>query len=58
MEKEGGVPRSQRKMDEFRVALDDYELQDLGFNGEPFTWWNKQTTQFAVFERLEGGVAS
>ncbi|XP_021842437.2 uncharacterized protein [Spinacia oleracea] len=57
-EKEGGQPRSQREMDEFREAMDECGLIDLGYFGKPFTWWNKQTEQFAVFERLDRGVAS
>lgn len=42
----------------FREALDDCRLQDLGVFGKPFTWWNKQADEFAVFERLDRGVAS
>lgn len=37
-EKEGGVPRSQRDMDDFREALDECRLKDLGFFGKSFTW--------------------
>lgn len=45
-------------MTEFREALDDCGLQDLGFTGKLFTWWNKQAEQFAIFERLDRGVAN
>lgn len=55
-EKEGGVAKSQREMTDFREALDDCGLHDLGFHGKPFTWWNKQAEDFAIFERLDRGV--
>ncbi|KAK9749853.1 hypothetical protein RND81_02G155300 [Saponaria officinalis] len=41
-EKKRGVPRSQRKMEEFREALDDCGLKDIGCEGQPFTWCNKR----------------
>jgi hypothetical protein len=37
-EKEGGNPRPQVYMQAFRDVLDDCDLIDLGFIGEPFTW--------------------
>lgn len=37
-EKKGGRLRSERKMSEFRQALEDCGLSDLGFNGSWFTW--------------------
>lgn len=43
-EKEGGVPRSQSCLDQFKGALEVCELDDLGFSGDMFTWRNKQTT--------------
>ena len=39
-EKEGGPPRAERCMEKFRQALEDCELQDLGFVGDAFTWKN------------------
>lgn len=36
-EKEGGLPWSQCCMDWFREALEDCELVDVGFEGDPFT---------------------
>ncbi|KAL2895815.1 Speract receptor [Bienertia sinuspersici] len=29
-------------LDDFKGALDDCELQDIGYMGSPFTWWNGQ----------------
>lgn len=57
-EKKGGAVRSQREMNDFREALDDCELQDIGYTRDTFTWWNKQAVPNAVFERLDRGVAS
>ena len=39
-EKEGGPPRVERCMVDFRKALEDCDLHDLGFTGDPFTWRN------------------
>jgi hypothetical protein len=36
-EKEGGQPKQQGCMDRFREALNDCDLSDLGFVGDPFT---------------------
>lgn len=54
----GGAIQSQRKMNEFREALNDCELQDIGYTGDVFTWWNKQAAHNSVFERLDKRVAS
>uniref|UniRef100_A0A803ML34 DUF4283 domain-containing protein n=1 Tax=Chenopodium quinoa TaxID=63459 RepID=A0A803ML34_CHEQI len=47
IERDGDVPRSQN----FREALDDCGLQDLGFHGMPFTWWYRQADEDALYER-------
>ncbi|KAI5008136.1 hypothetical protein ZWY2020_009184 [Hordeum vulgare] len=39
-EKQGGVPRPQRCLDAFRDALNFCNLNDLGFEGDVFTWRN------------------
>ncbi|XP_074304565.1 uncharacterized protein LOC141639306 [Silene latifolia] len=57
-EKRGGVPRDQRAMDEFREAMDECGLMDIGFSGEPFTWWNRSGGSEAVFERLNRALVS
>ncbi|KAK9666078.1 hypothetical protein RND81_14G158900 [Saponaria officinalis] len=57
-EKKGGAPRSQREMDDFRLAIDDCGLIDIGFTGEKFTWWNKRSEPDDIFERLDRGLAS
>ncbi|XP_074318298.1 uncharacterized protein LOC141655099 [Silene latifolia] len=56
--KEGGAPRAQGEMDEFRDAIGDCGLLDIGYSGNMFTWWNKRPEPHAIFERLDRGVAS
>ncbi|XP_074301071.1 uncharacterized protein LOC141632422 [Silene latifolia] len=57
-EKRGGAPRDQRSMDEFREAMDECGLMDIGFSEEPFTWWNIRGGSEAVFERLDRALVS
>ena len=39
-EKKGGPPRNRKQMENFRMALADCGLRDLGFRGDKFTWRN------------------
>lgn len=58
-EKEGGCPRTQILMDRFRETLDFCDLQDLGFEGDMFTWRNHQSQLSGyVRERLDWAVAN
>jgi exonuclease III len=58
-EKEGGQPRQQGCMDQFREALEECELADLGFVGDPFTWRNNtHTSKLYIKERLDRAVAN
>lgn len=50
-EKEGGAPRPVRMMQNFRDALVDCELDDMGFSGEQFTWRRRR-----IRERLDSAV--
>lgn len=58
-EKEGGSPRAERCMENFRRALEDCELFDLGFVGDAFTWRNHHdlATSYTK-ERLDRAVAN
>ena len=57
-EKEGGPPRVQRCMEDFRKALEDCDLHDLGFTGDPFTWRNNHHVAASYKrERLDRAVA-
>jgi hypothetical protein len=57
-EKEGGQPKSQASMDKFREALEDCQLDDLGFSGDMFTSRNNNhTSEHYIRERLDRAVA-
>jgi hypothetical protein len=58
-EKEGGLLRPQAQMDRFREAMVDCELQDLGFEGDVYTWRNNnRRAQGYVRERLDRALAN
>jgi endonuclease/exonuclease/phosphatase family metal-dependent hydrolase len=52
-EKEGGNPRPQIYMQALRDVLEDCNLSDLRFSGEPFTWRRGR-----IRERLDRGLAN
>ena len=58
-EKEGGSPRAESSMRKFRLALEDCDLHNLGFVGDPFTWRNNHhmAARFTK-ERLDRAVAN
>lgn len=37
-EKQGGHPRAQRMMGNFQQALEECGVEDLGFEGDRYTW--------------------
>ena len=57
-EKQGGEPRSEWQMANFREVLDDCRLRDMGFKGARFTWCNWRYEQDRVYVRLDRGVAN
>ncbi|OMO99000.1 reverse transcriptase [Corchorus capsularis] len=57
-EKDGGRLRPERQLVDFRDALQDCELQDVGFHGHIFTWNGVTRTGKLVKKRLDRGVAS
>ncbi|KAA3478601.1 reverse transcriptase [Gossypium australe] len=57
-EKRGGRLRSERQMLDFRMALEDCNLFDLGFIGRWFTWERGRFQATNIRERLDRGVAS
>lgn len=51
--------RSQACIDCFREALEDCELSDLGFEGDPFTWRNNgHTAASYIRERIDRAIAN
>ena len=50
-EKEGGNPRPHQYMVSFQSAIEDCNLRDLGYLGDPFTW-----RRGSIQERLDRGL--
>jgi hypothetical protein len=57
-EKMGRIERQWYQMEAFRQALSNCALQDMGFQGNRFTWWNGRNGDDCVYERLDRGVCS
>lgn len=58
-EKVGGSQRSESLMHNFRDALEECDLHDLGFVGDAFTWRNNHhDVQMYIKERLDRAVAN
>ncbi|KAL0359791.1 UNVERIFIED_CONTAM: hypothetical protein Sangu_0828500 [Sesamum angustifolium] len=57
-EKLGGPPRPVWQLRNFRQALAECELSDLGFSGNPFTWSNHHAFPHTVQERLDRACAN
>ncbi|KAK2641359.1 hypothetical protein Ddye_023122 [Dipteronia dyeriana] len=52
-DKRGRTDRNWRVMSDFREALEDCELKDMGFIGPKFTWRNKRNGSSMIMERLD-----
>ncbi|KAL2928218.1 Neuron navigator 3 [Bienertia sinuspersici] len=52
-EKTGGPMREQNLLDDFKLALEDCGLLDLGYIDFPYTWWNGRDGCQIVHERLD-----
>ncbi|XP_060965592.1 uncharacterized protein LOC115720043 [Cannabis sativa] len=57
-DKFGGPMKPKVQIDAFRKALDLCGLQELNFEGERFTWHNKNTRGVNVKERLDYGFVN
>ena len=57
-EKLGWLDRPKRKILSFRDALDYCRMKDLGFNGYPFTWCNRRSSDQNTWIRLDRDVAT
>ncbi|GMJ05748.1 hypothetical protein HRI_004244000 [Hibiscus trionum] len=57
-EKRGGRIRSDRSMEAFRRALEDCDLEDLGFSGNWYTWEKGRLSSNVIRERLDRGVVN
>lgn len=52
-EKIGGLPVIPEDSEDFAYCINSSELFDVGFKGNPFTWWNERTDRKCIFERLD-----
>ncbi|KAL0408316.1 UNVERIFIED_CONTAM: hypothetical protein Sradi_1766000 [Sesamum radiatum] len=52
-EKESANPTPPRHLHDFRNALIDSRLFDVGFSGHPFTWCNNRESPYTVRKRLD-----
>ncbi|KAK4381987.1 hypothetical protein Sango_2916000 [Sesamum angolense] len=57
-EEMGGPPRPLWQIRNFRRALEECSLSDIGFSGQPFTWSNRQEHPYTIRERLDRACAS
>lgn len=57
-EKRGGNGRSFRLMENFRVALEDNGLSDLGWKGRKYIWSNQHGDESCTKERLDKVMAN
>ncbi|KAA3469681.1 reverse transcriptase [Gossypium australe] len=57
-EKKGGLPRDEKKMEEFRQVLEECQLADLGYSGNWFTWERGNLPKTNIQERLDRGVGN
>lgn len=49
----GGLPSSERSMQEFQDVIDSYGLIDPGYIGPNYTWCNKHFNSDIIWERLD-----
>lgn len=52
-EKKGGLSRNSEEITEFKIAIQDCGLYDLGWSGYPYTWSNKRFGGNLIEERLD-----
>ncbi|KAK2652653.1 hypothetical protein Ddye_012509 [Dipteronia dyeriana] len=56
--KVGGSNKNWRDMARFREAVDDSNLEDMGFVGAKFTWSNKRDMIAVILERLDRSLCN
>ncbi|XP_042944657.1 uncharacterized protein LOC122278542 [Carya illinoinensis] len=57
-EKWGGVDRPEWQMKNFRDAIDDCGIKDLGYQGCPYTWSNRREESECISARLDRALAN
>lgn len=53
----GGASREEKQMDDFRLVLEECQLQDVSFFGPKFTWERGNLPETNIRERFDRGVA-
>ncbi|XP_041025343.1 uncharacterized protein LOC121265729 [Juglans microcarpa x Juglans regia] len=54
----GGPSKPNKQMDDFRKALMDWDLGDLGFEGSQYTWCNNRDGSEFTKERLDRALVN
>lgn len=57
-DKEGRRLRPSKQMGDFRIALQDNNIFDIGWMEQKFTWSNRHQDEFFTKERLDCVVAN
>ncbi|XP_060190578.1 uncharacterized protein LOC132619809 [Lycium barbarum] len=57
-EKLGGLPVLYNKVANFNHCLSSCGLQDLGYVGSTYTWWNGRVEEACIFKRLDRMVCN
>ncbi|KAK3211112.1 hypothetical protein Dsin_015818 [Dipteronia sinensis] len=57
-EKSWGLRKRWSAMSDFREALEDSKLEDMGFQGPKYTWSNKREGTGLIMERLDRGMCN
>ncbi|KAH1047722.1 hypothetical protein J1N35_038506 [Gossypium stocksii] len=57
-EKSGGILREESRMEAFREALEECQLEDLGYSGVWFTWERGNLSETNIRERFDRGVVN
>ncbi|KAK3211754.1 hypothetical protein Dsin_016460 [Dipteronia sinensis] len=57
-EKVGGLRKNWKQMSNFRKAVEDCGLSDMGFRGPIFTWSNKRESSAMISKRLDRGICN
>ncbi|XP_059289518.1 uncharacterized protein LOC132043050 [Lycium ferocissimum] len=52
-EKYGGLAVGTNEIQDFKLSMQNCEVQDLSFKGNRYTWWNGQSGDDRIFKRLD-----
>ncbi|XP_059288934.1 uncharacterized protein LOC132042405 [Lycium ferocissimum] len=52
-EKYGGLAVGANETQDFNLCMQNCEMQDFGFKGRKYTWWNGQSGEDYIFKRID-----